>query len=81
MFTSLIPCTLLSSVFDTINHNILFIRLADICISHNTHKIIIIIIRFRQCRGDYRSGVTYRDNYPFINTISFIIDKTAYDGL
>ena len=37
--------------------------------------IIIIIIRFRQCQGNYRSSVAYRDNYPFINMISFIIDK------
>ena len=37
--------------------------------------IIIIIIRFRQFQGNYRSNVAYRDNYPFINMISFIIDK------
>ena len=37
--------------------------------------IIIIIIRFRQCQGNYRSSVAYRDNYPFINIICFIIDK------
>ena len=37
--------------------------------------IIIIIIRFRQCQGNYRCSVAYRDNYPFINMISFIIDK------
>ena len=37
--------------------------------------IIIIIIRFRQFQGNYRINVAYRDNYPFINMISFIIDK------
>ena len=37
--------------------------------------IIIIIIRFRQYQGNYRSSVAYRDNYPFINMISFNIDK------
>ena len=26
--------------------------------------IIIIIIRFRQCQGSYRSSVAYRDNFP-----------------
>ena len=37
--------------------------------------IISIIIRFRECQGNYRSSVAYRDNYPFINMISLIIDK------
>ena len=31
----------------------------------NFDFIIIIIIRFRQCQGNYRSSVAYRDNYPF----------------
>ena len=35
--------------------------------------IYIIIIRFRQCQGNCRISVAYRDNYPFINMISFII--------
>ena len=26
--------------------------------------IITIIIRFRQCQDNYRSGIAYRDNYP-----------------
>ena len=42
--------------------------------NHNSFHIIIII-RFRQCQGNYKSSVAYRDNYPFINMISFIIDK------
>ena len=40
--------------------------------------IIIIIIKFKQyciCQGNYRRCVAYRDNYPFINMISFIKDK------
>ena len=37
--------------------------------------IYIIIIKCRQCQGNYRSSIAYRDNYPFINMISFIIDK------
>ena len=37
--------------------------------------IIINIIRFMQCQGNCRSNVAYRDNYPFINMTSFIIDN------
>ena len=37
--------------------------------------LLLFIIRFRQCQGNYRSSVAYRDNYPFINKISFIIDN------
>ena len=37
---------------------------------------IIIIIRFMKYQGNCRSSVAYRDNYPFINMISFIIDNS-----
>ena len=47
----------------------------ELNITINVVIIIIIIIRFRQCQVNYRSSVAYRDNYPFINMISFIIDK------
>ena len=39
-------------------------------------SIIIIIIRFKQCQGNCRNSVAYRDNYPLINMISFIIDNS-----
>ena len=29
--------------------------------------LVIIIIKFRQCQGNYRSSVAYRDNYPYIH--------------
>ena len=33
---------------------------------NNIYKLLIIIIitRFRQCQGNYRISVAYRDNYP-----------------
>ena len=40
------------------------------------YYIVVIIIRCRQCQGNCRSNVAYRDNHPFINMISIIIDKS-----
>ena len=33
---------------------------------HGLVIVVIIIIRFRKCQSNYRSSVTYRDNYPYI---------------
>ena len=40
------------------------------------YSIIIFIIIFRQCHGNYRSSVAYRDNYPY--DYYYLYDCVAY---